>query len=102
MSTVHTVIVACALALSGCAIAPDTYTASISHVSQPMRGMGPEPIGSNGRLAETTYESVELSARWQHGKAFAETTLAYVVHDTWLTGGPWLFTARSGLQWRGR
>jgi hypothetical protein len=79
---------------TGCA--PTTYFVAAVHQSQPMHGLGPKPIGDNDQSLETTYEALEAGCRWQRGAWFAETSLDYVVHDTDLTGGPWIFTSKIG------
>lgn len=94
-------IAICALVvlfLSGCALAPNTAHIAVTHVSQPFRGAGPAPFGGEA-LPETTYEALELGGRWQHGNAFAESSIAYVVHETYLAGGPWVFSAKAGYAW---
>ena len=92
------IVVALAL-LSGCAsLKPDYLHVAETHVSQPMLGQGPFPIGGK-LLPETTYEALEVGATWTKGRAFAETSMGYAWHSTNLDGDHWIFTAKGGLRW---
>lgn len=83
---------------TGCALIPDTIHVATSHMSQPMRGVGPVPLGGDD-MPETTLDAIELGGRWQDGNWFAESSFAYVVHSTYFVGGDVLFTAKVGIQW---
>lgn len=85
------------LLLAGCALIPSTsaHVAAV-HTSQPGHGPGIEPIGDHGQSPETTYDAAEFGLRVKQGRWFCETDMAFVLHDTYLTGGPWLFSARFG------
>jgi hypothetical protein len=84
---------------------PNTAYVSAVHVSQPGKGPHIAPIGCgcawpDSESSETTYNALETGLRWQRGHAFAETSMGYVLHETYMTGGPWLFTLKAGYQIR--
>ena len=85
--------------LSGCALAPDKLFLSANHVSQPGRGYGPYPIGGPEGF-ETTYESINAGARWEHRNWFAEASCGYVIHATNWVGSDAVCDFRGGVQWR--
>lgn len=88
--------VAAACTLTGCAgLSAQGYAA---HQSQPGHGAGFQPIGNNDRTPETTFESLGVGLRLERGVWFAESSLDWVVHDTHLTGGPWVFNLRAGMR----
>lgn len=87
--------------LSGCVVSqPTSIGLSVMHQSQPLRGQGPPPMGDHNDSNETNYEAIGGNIRWETERTFVETDLDYVVHDNYLTGGPWLFTIRAGVQVR--
>jgi hypothetical protein len=99
----HLTALAATLCLGGCVTLPHPepiLEAYAAHQSQPGHGQGLEPIGDHGSIPETTYEALGAAVRIESGHAFAETSMEWVVHDTNLTGGPWVFAVRAGVMVR--
>jgi hypothetical protein len=93
------IVIVLALAISGCAsLRPDYLTAAAVHTSQPGYGEMPPPLGDNGNSAETNFDGIEIGARWERGRAFAESSLTYVAHGHNIAGGPWFATIKGGIR----
>jgi hypothetical protein len=86
------------LLMTGCSLMPNRIHVAQVHMSQPLRGYAPYPLGGDDQ-PETTYEATEIGARWERKHAFAETSLGYVWHATYWEGGDVVFTGKVGMQW---
>lgn len=85
------------LLMSGCVLQPTSLGLGAVHQSQPMRGMGPPPVGNHSDSRETNFEALEGIIRWETERTYVETDMDYVVHENNLTGGPWVFTVKAGV-----
>lgn len=94
-----TIIILLPLVLSGCvSLRPDYLTAAAVHTSQPGYGDMPQPFGDNGESAETNFDGIEVGARWERGRGFAESSFTYVVNSHNVAGGSWFTTIRGGVR----
>lgn len=90
-------LLAVVLLSTGCVVMePTSMGVGAKHTSQPLRGMGPPPIGDHSASEEMNYEAIEGWLRWETPSTYFETNMDYVVHESNLTGGPWQFTVRAG------
>lgn len=90
------ILAAAALAMTGCAVLPDSANVEILHASHPLAGW---PVSANN--TEDGLSEVNVVARWQHGNVYVENALGYNLQGTNGGGffGPSLtYTGRIGYQ----
>lgn len=88
-----------ALALTGCALAPNTVTPFVEHVSHVSQHFGPNPTHYG-------FEQIAVAARWKAKGAFLEMSEGYNPGSRnshgeacdGLYGGHEVFTARVGYE----
>lgn len=88
-------LLAAALALTGCSVAPDRVSTELEHVSHPLAGW---PVSASN--TEDALTQVNIIARWQTGRFYVEHGLGWNVQGENGGGfyGPGLtYTGRIGV-----
>lgn len=88
-------LLAAAIALTGCSVAPDSVSTELEHVSHPLAGW---PVSASN--TEDALTQVNIIARWQTGRLYVEHGIGWNVQGENGGGfyGPGLtYTGRVGV-----